>query len=156
MRTTVKDFNQALHDLMEKVIEDYPDIGAGALCHMLHKDLGLGTTPRANAEERRAELAEQGVEIEEDALDLTVEHRELHVLIAQLLQEGLVLGLSSDQLLAMMLLIGRRYGLAEAAGTLPHEDVEEVNSLEKWLNLPSPDEGSDTADPGNEFDNDGR
>ena len=86
-----------------------------ALCKVMHRELGLTETYNAEMalEFERLTGMESGGDGHE--LDLTTEHGQLHSLLKSVARDALIAGLSSDGILASMFIIGRRYGMREAA-----------------------------------------
>lgn len=122
--TTIEQFVKDFMDIQYGVQRDHPGRRTpnAALCHVLHRDLGLGETPRDDAEEmseavREAE-AEAGITDEPlsaNDLDFTVEHAQLHAFLDLIRADAMRKGSSVSELIAAMFIIGRRYGMREAA-----------------------------------------
>lgn len=128
--TDIQRFRQDFVDIQRGLMRDYPD--TSAVCHMLHDDLGFGHTPREDAEERAAMLSETtGETADIDSIEFTEEHAQLHSFLAAIKAQAMIIGASMDQILATMFIIGRRYGLKEAAGALSQHGDD--LSLEEWL-----------------------
>jgi hypothetical protein len=85
-------------------------------CEVLHYELGLPhETPRDDAEKVAAKAREQGEELEEDSIKLTVEHEDLHEALRRFVVNDMSQGMDVAQMAAHMLTVGRRMGLREAA-----------------------------------------
>jgi hypothetical protein len=135
--TTFEEFSATFTDVQRDLTRDYPDITA--ICHMMHKEIGLGETPREGAAELAEAMSTEGETVDPDALDLTTEHAELHAFLRQLQAAGVVAGASEEQMLATMFVVGRRVGMRDAAGL--GTDVEQ--SLSDWLGAMNPPKPSD-------------
>lgn len=147
--TSIAEFKQEFIDIQRGIMRDYPD--ELAVCKMMHEEIGLGRTPLDDAEERAEALSEEsGSPVDADSLDLTQEHAALHGMLEAIKIQSMMIGTSVDQVLATMFIIGRRYGMREAAGSLGTTEVDGLG-LEEWLKSIT-DEPSDTVDPGQEWD----
>lgn len=115
-------FVSVQHDLMRD------NGGASSLCKVMHRDLRLGETPSADSDEWAERARALGTaDADPDMLDFTEEHVALHMFLEHLRVEALMRGVSASEVLAAMFVIGRRYGMREAAemmadSTLPPED----------------------------------
>jgi hypothetical protein len=116
-------FDQFATDFMaiqQDVIRDHTDdTGTAALCKIMHRDVQLAETPDDHAEEAAQQASElAGKEISASDLDFTVEHHQLHMLLRRVGFDGMLAGLHPTDMLAAMFVIGRRYGMREAARAL--------------------------------------
>lgn len=125
MATNMKDFVEEFIEVQNGIMRDYPD--SRGVCHMMHQDIGLGQTKREDADEQAERVAEMiddpEIEVDGDSLDFTVEHKELHEFLRQLMMEATIAGASPDQLMATMFIVGRRMGMREAADMLSPSDL---------------------------------
>lgn len=147
--------------LQADLSKDYPDVNGNAICQMMHQDIDLDRTPRPDAEELADKWEEEhGEEVDPESLDLTVEHAQLHAFFQALIMQSMMTGVSGSQLLALLFVIGRRWGLKEADGTIEHVEsespAEAVESLEAWLHSQtgdiddSPHQANDSGEPTDE------
>jgi hypothetical protein len=121
----VQDLQRELLVIQEAVAREYTE--DHALCHILHRELGLGTTkPEPEVLEEALDRIREttGEEPDEDALDLTVEHHDLHILLRTIKLEAAMAGIGIDQMMSSLLILGRRLGLREAAAMMGITDDE--------------------------------
>lgn len=116
--TTMDDFIAQFTDVQRDVIRDN---GAGdgkidALCHILHRDLGLPETPMADDDPLAEALIASGAE--PGSIEMTVEHAQLHDFMLGVATEARMSGMGITNTLTALFLIGRRYGMREAAQAL--------------------------------------
>lgn len=118
--TSFEDFTAQFMEIQEGVIRDH-GIGhdRSPLCHVLHRDLGLGETPRDEDSEFMVAARERlGDQFDPADLDFTLEHEQLHSFLSSVMHDALRQGVGVPELIAAMLIIGRRLGLREAAQML--------------------------------------
>lgn len=117
---TMEEFLADFMAVQEGIARDYPELGSA--CHMMHRDLGLNQTTDEGSETAfeavREAYGDEVGELAPESLDFTKEHRELHALLAQIRAEAMIGGVSPDQLIATIFIIGRRMGMKEAADML--------------------------------------
>jgi hypothetical protein len=97
---------------------EYGDDSREALCKVMHRDLQLGETPDDGIIERYVEEFGERPEGTVHELDVTEEHGRLHNLVRQFIMGGTIAGLSDDQIGMAMFVIGRRWGMREAANAM--------------------------------------
>ena len=120
MAITMQDFVAEFIEVQDGIMRDYPE--SRGVCQMMHHDLGLGQTKREDADEQAERVAEMiddpEIEVDGDSLDFTVEHKELHEFLRQVMMEATIAGAAPDQLMATMFIVGRRMGMRGAAQML--------------------------------------
>lgn len=84
-------------------------------CQILHREVGLDQTKDDRAESAVERLRAMGVEADADSLDFTQEHAKLHEWMHRMIFEGQMRGIGGVEMLAMMFVLGRRWGMREAA-----------------------------------------
>lgn len=119
--TTVKQLSAALQEIEDDLELQYPEdpVAKEPVCHILHRELGLGTTPKPNVEQlmeqareaykkiNREDLAER---INENDLEFTIEHEQLHKALKRLIVSAAVDG---NDIISKVFILGRRYGMRE-------------------------------------------
>jgi hypothetical protein len=114
--TTFQEFVEQFLDIQHDVIRDHAANDEGhiePLCHILHRDLGLTQTPAEDAEEIAEHYRQAGASPTD--IDFTDEHRLLHAWLGKVHIDALRNMVPPTDLIAVMFLIGRRYGMREAA-----------------------------------------
>src|SRR5690606_22350738 len=120
MMVSFDDFAEEFKTIQRDLQRDYADgkgIPPSAMCKILHCELQLTETPYEEMGEFTETLANMlGIdnveeELEKAGLDLTVEHFQLHELLMRVQYEASYQRMDGSQLLALMLIIGRRYGM---------------------------------------------
>lgn len=115
---TFEQFIEQFMVIQNDVIRDHSGEGGRitSICHVMHRDIRLGETTRDDAEESVARVKEMtGEDVDPTIIDLTEEHALLHKFLAKIKMEAMMTGTSPDELMATMFVIGRRYGMREAA-----------------------------------------
>lgn len=119
MPISFEEFIAEFNAVQETLQRDYESSDEHmAVCHMLHRDIGLDETrPPEDELEDALERIESvtGERPDDDILDLTVEHHQLHEWLRAIKIEAAVQQVPVDQLMATLLLVGRRLGMREAA-----------------------------------------
>lgn len=110
---TVREFRRVVEDFTDAITHDYGR--RTPFCEVLHQDVGLPQTIREDADQVRAQAAQNGIELDEDSIKLTIEHEELHEALRRFVVDSMSQGQDATQLAAQMLIVGRRLGLQEAA-----------------------------------------
>jgi hypothetical protein len=127
------DFLTQFTDIQVGLMRDYGD-EVTKLCRVMHREIGLAQTKADDADELVARLSEQygdGREIDANDLDFTQEHKLLHGLLDRAQLDAALGGASPSTLLAAMFVIGRRYGMREAAAafdSLSTDDTSEAQA----------------------------
>lgn len=122
MTGTVKELRRYIEDVQEQVEAER---GANTpYCEILHMEFGLPQTPKDDADEIIEKMRSQNPEfdLDDSSIKLTVEHPQVHELINRLAVDAMMKGADAAQLAALMLVIGRRMGMAEAAEIMGIED----------------------------------
>lgn len=119
--TTVKQLSAALQEIEDDLELQYPEdpVAKEPVCHILHRELGLGATPKENVEQlvEQARAAYKKIEREDlaervspDDLEFTVEHTQLHKALKRIMVDAAVDG---DDVISKVFILGRRYGQRE-------------------------------------------
>jgi len=116
MPMTPREFRRRIEDTQDDMRAQYE----APFCEIAHQEFEIPQTPLSDDE--RQQIVEQfrsmGVNMPDDSIKLTIEHREFHDAMRRL-----VIGFQSDgadavQMLSAGLAVGRRIGMAEAAGLM--------------------------------------
>lgn len=128
---TFEEFANAFSEIQDGVLRDYTeeDGTKSPLCHIMHRDIGLEETPHEAAAEVAEALRKAGqLGHTESSLDLTEEHAQLHGFLHTVRMQAAVKDVSTEQLIMAMFVIGRRYGMREAAEMFSAGfDADDVN-----------------------------
>lgn len=114
MSGEVKDLRRYIEDIEEQVEAEHGK--KTPPCEILHRELGLPETPKDDADEiiEKFRSQEHPIDLDADSIKLTIEHEQVHEMLNRFVVEGMMKGADGAQLVALMLVIGRRMGMREA------------------------------------------
>jgi len=124
MPTTPREFRRLIEDTQDDMRNQYDD---APFCEIAHQEFGIPET--LLEDDQREPILDQfkhmGVSLPDDSIKLTREHREFHDAMRRI-----VVGFSADgadavQMLSAGLAVGRRLGMAEAAGLISSDHSDD-------------------------------
>lgn len=110
-----RDLRRRLEDIADALATQYGQI---PYCEALHQELGFKQTPMPDEQIALIRHQNQWATIPDGSIKLTTEHEELHLALQRILMDASARGGDSAQIVALMLIAGRRIGMAEASGLL--------------------------------------
>lgn len=110
-----RDLRRRMEDIHDDLASQYGQI---PYCEMLHEELGFPQTRMPEEQIALIRHQNQWMTIPDDSIKLTEEHEELHLALQRILMDASARGGDGAQVAAVMLIAGRRIGMAEAAGLL--------------------------------------
>jgi hypothetical protein len=117
-----RDLRRRVEDIADDLANQYGEI---PYCEALHEELGFPQTPMSEEKIALIRHQNQWMTLPDGSIKLTLEHEDLHLALQRILMDASARGGDSAQIVALMLMAGRRIGLAEAAGLLDSSTTDD-------------------------------
>jgi len=116
MAMTPREFRRRIEDTQDDMRAQYE----APYCEIAHQEFEIPQTPLSDDERQQLiqQFGSMGVNMPDDSIKLTIEHREFHAAMNRLVIGFQSEGADAVQLLSAGLAVGRRMGMAEAAGLM--------------------------------------
>jgi hypothetical protein len=124
MPTTPREFRRRVEDTQDDMRAEYD----APFCEIAHQEFGIPQTPLPE-DERQAiqdQWAHAGVQLPDDSIKLTSEHRDFHEAMRRMVLGFQAEGADATQMLSAGLAVGRRIGMQDASGLLNNTDTGDL------------------------------